>query len=194
LCHAGRILCAPDCSLRTAECPGGFCGDGIRNGDEPCDGDDVPACAAGHGVLTCTPDCTLDLSACDAFCGDGTANAGEPCDGDDVPTCHSGRAACAGDCTLALGECPSGFCGDGVRNGPEDCDGADVPLACAAGAGEIRCTADCTFDPTGCSAYCGDGLRNGIEVCDGAWPPTRSSVGDARCCRGSRTARSAGLR
>lgn len=41
------------------------CGDGIKNGDEECDGDDGAECDAGQtGTATCTEQCTLDKTNC----------------------------------------------------------------------------------------------------------------------------------
>ncbi|MBW8873974.1 MAG: hypothetical protein JF614_03355 [Acidobacteria bacterium] len=67
-------------------------------------------------------------------------------------------------------------CGDGFINHPgESCDGLDLAgKTCEAfglGGGNLRCSASCTFDTTGCAAAptCGDGVRNRpSEACDGA--------------------------
>jgi hypothetical protein len=96
-----------------------WCGDGIVNGVEECDGGDY-----------CLADCTWG-----EWCGDGIVNGNEECDGGDY---------CLADCTW--GE----WCGDGIVNGVEECDGGDY------------CLADCTWDE-----WCGDGIVNGEEECDG---------------------------
>ncbi len=73
--EGGDLSCLEDCSgFDFSECKEeeeGFCGDGIINGDEECDGDDLggmETCAdfgcRSEGVVTCTEDCTFDISDC----------------------------------------------------------------------------------------------------------------------------------
>jgi cysteine-rich repeat protein len=137
------------------------CGDGIVNGDEPCDtGVDTSFCDADCTVAECG-DATLNLAAaeqcddgmatpaCDddctiPICGDGNVNnaAGEQCD-------DAGQTmTCNVDCTLTS-------CGDGVPNinAGEQCDDAGESLSC---------DDDCTF------VECGDGKTNVTagEACD----------------------------
>ena len=67
---SGELACLDDCSgFDFSEC--GVCGDGVINGDEECDGDDMgglSTCAdfgcRSDGTVTCSSDCTFDLSAC----------------------------------------------------------------------------------------------------------------------------------
>jgi predicted ribosomally synthesized peptide with SipW-like signal peptide len=83
-----------------------FCGDGIKNGTEQCDGTD------GVGPhQSCSASCTLIN---EPYCGDGIKNGTEQCDGTDGvgpnQTCH--------DCILV--NLP--YCGDGIVNDDEECD------------------------------------------------------------------------
>lgn len=69
---AGTLACSSDChSFDTSGCPPlPSCGDGLLNGGEQCDGNNL----GGHtcqtqgfdlGQLACTPQCTFDTSGCD---------------------------------------------------------------------------------------------------------------------------------
>ena len=156
----------------------------------------IAACAGSVDGASCKvagADGSCQLGACIAFvCGDGVRNGGEDCDGADlggkdctaVGFSEAQGLACHGDCTFDTSGCV-GRCGDGVRDGIEDCDGADLGGATCttfglhdplAGTG-LRCSADCTFDQTGCDGTCGDHILNGPEVCDGA-PPAGTCLGD----------------
>ncbi len=81
----------------------GWCGDGIRNGPEVCDGSDSGGMSCTYfgfhgGVLRCRDDCSgFDPSGCTGWCGDGIRNGPEVCDGPDAPgTCTSIYDAVAG--------------------------------------------------------------------------------------------------
>ena len=86
------------------------CGNGFREGVEQCDGSDLGGymctrLGADGGLLGCKPNCTFDLSGCQA-CGNGRREGTERCDGADVggETCVSqgypegGVLGCQGDC------------------------------------------------------------------------------------------------
>ncbi|NVB38870.1 hypothetical protein G6O69_13595 [Pseudenhygromyxa sp. WMMC2535] len=96
------------------------CGDGLAEGDEACDGEDLAGqtCVSlGYtlGELACRENCTLDQSGCyvDAVCGNGTREGNEECDGDDLDglTCANiddfvgGELACNEDCSLLVYAC-----------------------------------------------------------------------------------------
>lgn len=120
-----------------------YCGDGIINGTEQCDG------TAGVGAhQACSSACTLINLP---YCGDGMVNGSEQCDGVAGVGLHQ---ECSAQCALV--NLP--YCGDGVKNGTEQCDGS-------AGVGAHQeCSKSCTLVNL---PYCGDGIVNGSEQCDG---------------------------
>ncbi len=83
-----------DCNAAwNATSPGtGFCGDGIIDPGEQCDGSDWGAISScidfglSDGNLSCNSNCQFDTSQCigiSGVCGDNTINPGETCDGSD---------------------------------------------------------------------------------------------------------------
>lgn len=110
----GPSSCTTNCGF------GGYCGDGIPNGDEDCDkGEDN---GIEYGLDSCGYDCKPGPR-----CGDGVRNGSEQCDG---------TANCNVDCTY------DPFCGDGVKGGDEECDWGNFPSSTYGG-----CKIDCTFGP-----------------------------------------------
>jgi hypothetical protein len=125
--------CDPQtCTVRASEADCNRCGDGRAAGDEQCDGQDLggQTCA---GVLSCTDNCQLDYSACEAFCGDEVVLGDEECEfgvdgggfknlscsdyestaiGLDKPYASGTVGSCNKDvCTFGRNDCS--FCGDG---------------------------------------------------------------------------------
>ena len=107
--------------------------------------------------ITLTMIAVLALAACDddnsasAVCGDLACDSGET----------------AGSCEVDCG------CGNGVANPGEDCDGTDVGGATCESVtqrgGTLACSADCTFDVTGCDeVMCGNAIAEPGEECDGS--------------------------
>jgi agmatine/peptidylarginine deiminase len=96
------------------EPPAEYCGDGIVNGDEECDGDDFGGAdceSLGHGpgdYLVCTVECTVDDSECpSADCGDGVVGDNEECDpcAEEQELCSDyglgeGELGCNLDCSI----------------------------------------------------------------------------------------------
>lgn len=118
-----------------------FCGNGIVNNGEACDG------TAGVGEnQECSANCTLiDLP----YCGDGIVNNDEACDGS-----AGEHYICLSDCTLEYVP----YCGDDIVNNNEQCDGT-------AGVGNHQeCSTNCALVDL---PYCGDSIVNNNEACDG---------------------------
>ncbi len=164
--------CTTDTLLGT--CKGGACfprgcGDGVRRDNEQCDLDDLgetPNCnLLGYHddiAVTCTPQCTYDVSVCVHKCGDGFRDPEEQCDGTDlsITSCQDlgyydeAAPTCNAACGLDTSTC-TGFCGDGVRNGPELCDGAPPAgvgscIDFGYEAGTVGCAGFCGIDFAGC--------------------------------------------
>jgi hypothetical protein len=167
-----------------------YCGDGLVNLAEACDGADVKGATCGGlglgtGTVSCTSACTLDTNACSGppRCGDGIRNlANEACDGPDIGggTCEglglgAGTLSCDSSCKFNTASCSAPpRCGDGVINrAGEACDGADLGgLTCADSGflgGRLSCNADCTLNASSCTGrpFCGDGeINQSTEECD----------------------------
>ncbi len=68
----GELMCSEDCTFDTTDCsdePLAFCGNGIRENPEQCDGPDLGAGSCESegfppGELTCLSDCTFNTIAC----------------------------------------------------------------------------------------------------------------------------------
>lgn len=82
----------------------GYCGDGIMNGTEECDGHDLnfTECSklkGGDGLLACQPNCTYDISNCSGN-GQGLAdNINDRIGGlAEVCKCNCNSSTCAGGC------------------------------------------------------------------------------------------------
>jgi len=127
--------------------PAEYCGDGVRNGDEECDGEDFggDTCAeygsTDADVLRCNSDCTVDDSECPSnSCGDGVVDDDEECDpcSSDLPECSdmglgSGQAGCDLDCTINWYNCEEAtLCEVASAIDPKVlCCPQDVPATCA---------------------------------------------------------------
>ena len=168
-----------------------YCGDGVHDSFEECDGVDLggATCAAeGYtgGNLYCNLDCTLDVSGCTS-CGDSVADGSDPvapdyeaCDATDLrgEDCQSqgfvwGDLACLSSCNLDTSGCHNNppVCGNDVIENQEICDGVDlggetcVSLGMGFTGGVLACNSGCMFNTTGCIT-CGDGVVGPGEACD----------------------------
>ena len=149
----GTLKCSSDCkSIDTTGCSDPvteYCGDGIANGLEYCDGndfaDDLNTCEIwgyAGGTLKCKSNCDIDFSACTtavpAYCGDGILNGNdEYCDGkafDEAwdtcekanPIYSGGTLKCTSDCEVDESACilkNTTTCGNGKLDEDEWCDG-----------------------------------------------------------------------
>jgi hypothetical protein len=115
-------------------------------------------CKCKGGLKKCGRKCR-DVSSDPANCG--------ACD----HACAPGETCVGGQCTG--GGTQTATCGNGVAEGTEQCDGADLRGAtCASlglGSGPLACTANCTYDTSGCvqQPVCGNGVKESGELCDG---------------------------
>jgi len=157
--------------LTVAGCDGdprATCGDGVMEGDEPCDGADLGGTSCVDqgftgGDISCTATCELETYFC-TTCGDDEVEGDEVCDGSDLggATCESegyiggGELACGADCgAYDVSGCHGSACGNGTIEIPEACDSTDlggedcVSLGYLGGA--LACGPDCVaFDESGC--------------------------------------------
>jgi hypothetical protein len=181
------------CSFDTGGISGGsadVCGNGVKEGDEACDGADLGAesCESlglSAGELGCNDSCELDTSSCGPpeTCGNGVVDGEgglEECDGGDLggQSCESlgyvggGTLGCTDMCRFDASGCSSETCGNGIREGDESCDGQDLGGQTCQGlgysGGALSCAGDCTFELSGCESAgtCGDGVVDEGEVCD----------------------------
>lgn len=167
-------------------CPSGHCaacGDGIIEGDEDCDDQNLTAgdgcstrCAVEPGFTcvgapsTCTADPVTEPEPAEPVCGDGVVEGEEACD-DGNP---EGEDGCSASCLVEPGYGCSASpsvcaptCGDGLLVGAEACDDGNLEdgdgcnAACDPEAGF-----DCGGAPSVCTSRCGDGLIRGDEQCD----------------------------
>jgi len=165
---AGTLLCAANClSFDMSACgPSLTCGDGVKNGADVCDGDDLggQSCQTqgfSAGDLKCLSNCGgFDTSSCTGqiVCGNNTIEGNEVCDGAQLngATCETqgfgpGTLACKGDCsgydTSGCGEECQPQCGTRVC-GPdpicqESCgDCGDFEVCSDDG----QCVKTCDFD------------------------------------------------
>ena len=141
------------------------CGDGMVDGDEECDGDNLAGrkCPLGDDVVQCNADCTFDFSLCNK-CGNGIVDTdiGEECD-----------VAIVGELLVPRP------CAGSNQGGPGEIEALVNPAGTPYTDGvSVACTDDCKFSRLGCS-FCNNDfidparpidLRGNLslpEVCDG---------------------------
>lgn len=110
----GALSCTAGCQFNPGDCH--FCGDGVQQGDEQCDGPDLALhdCLSqgfDGGQLECDTSCTFIVSQC-TTCGDDEIEGDEQCEGADLngATCADvglplGDPTCAADCLLNYDGC-----------------------------------------------------------------------------------------
>ena len=166
------------------------CGDGVAQGSEVCDGDDLrgeDCVSQGYtgGTLGCNEGCdAYDTSQCTGtgpVCGDDVAQGSEVCDGDDLQgeDCVSqgftgGELGCNEGCdAYDTSGCLTTVCGDDVADEGEVCDGDDLRgedcVSQGFSGGTLSCNGDCTgYNTSGCyTSLCGNDIAEEGEVCDG---------------------------
>ena len=104
------------------------CGNGVREGNESCDGGDDSACPGA-----CDGSCSCPAPVC----GNGIVESGEVCDGASASACPTGT--CSSSC-----QCPAPICGNDVAEDGESCDGSDDSLCPG------QCQAGCNCVPVSC--------------------------------------------
>lgn len=152
-----------------------FCGNGVLEAGEVCDGTDFggQTCesAVGHlqGELRCNEDCKLDLSDC-STCGDGRIDGSEECDDDNNEDGDGCSSLCREEpgwvCTGEPSQC-NFTCGNGKLDEGEVCDDGNLNNGdgCSASC-KIEEGWDCSGVPSYCVEICGDGIVAGGEECD----------------------------
>ena len=104
---------------------GPYCGDGVKNGEEECDGDDPQVCTTteGYSGFKNCVDCLWGQCISQESCGDGIQNGNEECDDGELngqecpPPCEQTCTYCSSCCqliTLQGGSCGGGGGGGGT--------------------------------------------------------------------------------
>ncbi|MBT3835006.1 DUF4215 domain-containing protein [Candidatus Peribacteria bacterium] len=163
--HTTDTCCSDDCKTDltgTDSCP--ICGDGVINGDEECEPDDLSACEEWEycGGQGCT--CTSNPSPC----GNGELDPGEQCDGYDMGNWDPDLFRCV--------ECEAIFkialCGNGTAEQGEEC-GEDQLPDCNESIGEA-CSQKCE-----CEMHCGNSELDVGETCEPSTsPPVACNAGE----------------
>ncbi|MBO4351188.1 MAG: hypothetical protein J6A01_09625 [Proteobacteria bacterium] len=186
---SGELTCSSTCTIDSGACvklP--YCGDGIINNEEDCDGDaeitktcaDLDANTAGP--LTCSDTCTFVTDACAEVvkCGNGTIDEGEDCDGSNLngKTCSAalgvdatGDLTCDDTCHFVTTACVP-VCGNGNIDAGEECDNTNLNNATCSdllgvpASGTPSCSSECKLVQDDCAPLCGNGTIDGDEECD----------------------------
>jgi len=149
------------------------CGDGVREGDELCDGADCPtACEATSACVSAT--LVGSSGTCDAHC-----------EMMEITECASGDGCCAKGCDYSNDTDCSPTCGDGVVSNAEKCEANSSETPCPAVA-DCDDGDECTMDvvvgtAAQCSAECAHMPIAVPAAGDGCCPPGASEGNDPDC-------------
>ncbi len=168
------------------------CGDGVAQGQEECDGDDLLGqnCAGlgfDSGSLECAATCQWDTTSCIPIgtCGDEYVQRAEECDGDNLAGADcatlgwdSGMLRCGDDCRYDPRDCCDlSGCGDAFIGCGEECDYDYTTMTPVLGGatcesegydgGTLDCL-DCVLAVINCcdNGQCGDGVPHCGEECE----------------------------
>lgn len=154
----GQLQCgSPTDCMTIDESACTWCGDGVKNGEEDCEGSDFgdETCLSrgflGGGDLGCNADCTADESGC----------VGPQCGVQAPPADPMCPAVCTGGCTTDTCnvDCIGDFMNDACNNTTIDCpDGWICNVTCDRGCDGLVVNCD---DDSVCSVTC-----DGISTCD----------------------------
>ncbi len=183
----GTLSCDSSCNLVNS-CFNAVCGNGVKEGNEQCDGaQGVPAsCAPGTGTPVCDSPGTCTVTGCTGCSCPGNLNCTAFAHS---PPYTGGTVGCSvgSGCVLDFSACT--YCGDGVINGSEQCDLTDFGSATCANVtgdpmstGMLTCNANCTINSSACmSGGGGGGCGSGCDC------PTGQGCNNGECgaCTGS---------
>ena len=188
-----------DAAVDAETTSGPVCGNGVREGDELCDG----------------PDCAVECKKTNACVAvellGSAAECNVRCVKAEITTCAAGDTCCPSGCDHGSDADCSPSCGDGVVSEKEKCEpgSTDRPCPTARDCDDqepctvdrvtgAECSAECSNIPItqpaagdqccppgansttddDCEAVCGNGIREGLELCDGADCPTSCDDGN----------------
>jgi hypothetical protein len=165
----GPPVCVSCSSFDTSSCD--WCGDGVQNGTDDCEG----VCSVAGTACTADSDCPVSETCTLSF--DAAADA---CDDFLGPNGH-GTVSCFPNCAADSSACF--LCGDDVLDPGENCDtnqlgGQSCTDFGSFDDGVLACDVSCNVDTTGCYE-CGDGTINTNEDCE---PSGNCSITTATVC------------